>query len=165
MSFMTRMKHATDHMLAARSPSGVNGRNLTGFVVDKAERYGASLGFGYLKGAYQEKMIWWGIGADVWLGGALTLGSVVMQAMSGGNSKVAPHLERVGDAGLQAAIHEYGVKMGMQKSGRVVAVLAEGGAGGKKKIAGYDHVLGMIPPAMGGAYLSAEEIAHFASKR
>jgi hypothetical protein len=54
----------------------------------------------------------------------------------------------------------------MEKAGRAVAVLSPGknvtptGLPGKKQT-----LVGAIAPAMGGAYLSADEIANYAARR
>ena len=68
MNFMTRMTGGT-YALA-------HGGGLTGFAVDKGERYIAAAGFGFIKGYYREKSLIGGkVPVDVVVGGAATLAS------------------------------------------------------------------------------------------
>lgn len=169
MSFTSRMKAASNNLLPERSGRGMEGVGFSGFLVDKGERYGAALGYGYLKGKYREKMVYKDYGIDLWSGAALTIGSALLNIMSGGNSLLAPHLARVGDAGVSSYLNSIGTAMGAKAAGRSFMMLD---AAGKKLPAlaattGVygTSVLGSIAPARGGTYLSADEIAHFSSPR
>ena len=130
-------------------------RGLMGFTVDKGERYGAAFGFGAAKGYYGPRFVWRGQGIDLWAGAGLTLASVILNAFSGGRSNLADHAERIGDAGVMSALGSLGASWGLRKAGSTVSLLP----------AGRKAVLGYIPAAMGGAYLSAEDIAKFAQRR
>lgn len=174
MSFMSKVKAggrelARGNNLTAHQPAGgLHGRGFTGFVVDKGERAAASLLFGYGKGYYREKFVYKGFGYDLWAGAAATVLGAIFSAASNGNSVAALHLERVGDAGVGSYLNSIGAAMGAKKAGRVVQVLSGGkalpGLGARTGVLGND-VVGMIPAAMGGTYLSADEIAKYASKR
>jgi hypothetical protein len=159
MSFFAAMKKIPSHL-----PHGTEKRSFTGFLIDKGERYGAAAAYGAAKGYYGERFLWKGHGLDLWTGAALTLGSAVLNAMSNGNSKIADHAERIGDAGMMSAIGSLAASWGMNKAGRSVAVLAPG-KNAKGLPAGKQAVVGEIPAAVGGAYLTADEIARFAQRR
>ncbi len=158
--------------VAAKLPHGTapQGRGFKGVFVsvatDKVERYGAALAFGAAKGYYGEKFVFKGHGADAWIGAGALLVGTLASAFSNGNSKLAPHLERIGDAGVMSALGSLGAAWGMQKAGRSVALLSPGknvrtavGPGARQSVVGY------IPQAMGGAYLTQDEISRFASAR
>ena len=166
MSFYAKMKRGSGAMLATRSGvPGVANNGVAGFLVDKGERYaGASL-FGFLKGYYRDKAMVRGIPVDVLAGGALTVVGAILSGLSGGTSQLAPHLNRFGDAGVMSYLNSRLAGYGMKKAGRSVYVLDGTAPGalpaGMKKV----DMLGAIPAAMGGAYLSADEIAKYADRR
>ncbi len=164
MSLLARVKYGP--LLPARVGGGMNGNRLTGLAIDKAERYAAAYGFGMAKGYYRDKAFVMGQPIDLVLGALLTAGGALFNAYSGGRSQLAPHMERIGDAGMMSYFNSLGAGHGTSKSGRMVAVLPAGSAG--SKIAGLSpgaHILGTIPPASGGDYLTAEEIAAFSGSR
>ena len=147
--------------LSSRGGHGwMTGNGPGGFVVDKVERYGASYAFGFLKGYYRDRASWRGIGVDALVGGASLLVATGLNMMSHGHSKLAPHLERIGDSGLQSYLNSIGASNGATAAGRAVMVLDQA----KPAVRGFD-ILGMIPQAMGGSYLRPEDIANFASRR
>lgn len=159
MKIISRLKAIPRHL-----PTGTGPRNFTGFLVDKGERYGAAAAFGFAKGYYGERFLFKGHGLDLWLGAGLTLAAAGLQAFSGGRSQLADHVERVGDAGMMSALGSLGAAFGAKKSGRQVAVISPGqNALPASRVSG--DVVGAIPPAVGGAYLSADDIARFASRR
>ncbi len=163
---LARMKHSNRQALSPRSsPHGTRGVGILGFAVDKSERYAFSLGLGYLKGFYRERFMLKGYGGDLWVGAAATLAGFMTNVVSAGRSPVAPHLERLGDAGMQSFLNGLGITWGAQKAGRdVVSLPPKMKAGAPPRVQGVD-VLGMIPPAMGGVYLTADEVAHFSGRR
>lgn len=163
MNFLQKIKTAPYFMLPNRAGYGVTGHGALGFAVDKAERYAAAYGFGVAKGYYREKMLWRGLGADLWLGAGFTLGSAVLLALSNGTSTIAPHLDRLGDAGIMSYLNSMGAAWGNKKAGRTVQVLQGGRA--LPSLPTSSGVIGAIPQAMGGSYLTAEELAHFSEKR
>ncbi len=165
MSFKARMSQMSSNMLPVPvGTSGINGRGALGFVVDKGERYAAAFGYGYMKGKLHEKFMWKGMGLDLVTGVALVASSVVANVASGGRSHLAAHLERVGDAGVSSYLNSIGASMGAQSAGRSVMVLDSGKTPGKTAIKGHS-IVGEIPPAMGGAYLTADELNHFSARR
>lgn len=141
-----------------------DGRGLTGMLVEKGERYGSSFAFGFIKGYYREKAMIKGMPVDLLAGAGMTLAACVLEAYSGGRSKIAPHLHAIGDAGMMSYINSVGVSMGTKQSGRKIYLL-EKGAAAPAGIKEAEHILGELPPAVGGPFLSADEIAKFASPR
>ena len=136
-----------------------------GVLIDKGERFGAAFAYGAAKGYYGERFIWRGHGLDAWTGaGALLVGSF-LNAATGGHSALAPHLERIGDAGVMSALGSLGAAWGMERAGRAVHVLAPGKNAAAPGLPKKSTVLGYIPQAMGGSYLTADEIARYASRR
>ena len=166
-SFLTRAKYATNNMTPVRTGYGIDGHGPLGFVVDKGERYGAAFGFGALKGYYREKFVKRGVGLDLWIGGALTLLSAALSMLSGGRSSIAPHIERIGDAGVSSYLNSMGAAWGTRKSGREVYVLSAGSPRPAQLPAGMSKsVIGEIPPIpSGAAYLTPDEIAFFSGPR
>ena len=160
MSFLAKVKAAPKNMISDRAGYGPDGHGILGFAVDKGERYAGALAFGAMKGYYRERAVWQGYGADLWIGGALTLGAAVLQILSGGQSRIAPHAERVGDAGVMSFLNSWGAGWGTKKAGRVVAVSDAG-----KSLPGSSPILGWIPPAKDGDYLSADEIQRNSAPR
>ena len=158
-NFMSKLKNIPHNL-----PHGTAKGKIAGVLVDKGERFGAAFGFGALKGYYGEKFLYKGHGLDAWIGGGALLLSAAAQAFSGGRSELAPHLERIGDAGVMSALGSLGAAWGMDHAGRSVAVLtpgknAAGALPGKKTIVGH------IPPAVAGNYLTADQIAAYAHRR
>jgi hypothetical protein len=143
--------------------AGTVRKSLTGVLVDKGERYGAAWAFGALKGYYADRFMYRGMGYDFWAGIAGLATATLLQTVAGGNSKVALHLERLGDAGLSSYLNSMGAHWGMTKAGRDAKLLPP--SGGKKPPAIRGDILGMIPPAMGGSYLNADDIARYSSAR
>jgi hypothetical protein len=171
MSILTRIKRGLPHLhespIEQRSPTTPT-KALTGFVVERAERYGASYLFGYIKGRYRERAMWRGCGIDLWAGGLLTLTSAWLEIASSGRSLLAPHLIAVGDAGVQSFFNSIGAAHGGKASGRPVYAMNEGAPkvaipAGMSQVP--DTVLGAIGPMPQGAYLSAEELANASAPR
>lgn len=160
MSFISKMKSLPAHL-----PHGTAKRGLMGVAVDKGERYGAAFGYGALKGYLGERFIYKGHGIDLLSGVGLTVASALLNAFSNGRSELADHAERIGDAGIMSALNSLGASYGSNKAGRVVQVLNPGKNASGKLPGAKQTMLGYIAPAMGGAYLTADQIANFAAKR
>jgi hypothetical protein len=143
-------------------PHGTSKRGWKGFLVDKGERYGAAAFFGFSKGYFGNKFLWKGHGLDAWIGLGALLVSTGLTAYSNGSSRFAPHLERIGDAGLMSAIGSLSAAYGLEKAGSKVAVVKTGAG---KKIAGTEDVLGAIAAAKAGPYLSQDVLNNFAGAR
>lgn len=138
------------------------GRTLPAFLVDKGERIAASALFGFLKGYYREKVIYAGMPVDFWAGLGFTAAGAVASMASDGESKMAAHFERIGDAGLMSYANSMGAAYGSKQAGRTVQVLERGAAlPATRSMA----VVGELPAAVHGAYLTADEIARYASAR
>jgi len=139
-------------------------KGVVGYAVDKVERYGASYGFGFIKGYYREKAAFRGVPFELLAGGLAVAGAAILEATSTGRSSLAPHLNAIGDAGLQSYLNSLGASLGAKKSGRKVYVL-DAGAKAPGAFPGMREVVGAIPEAVGGAYLSPDQIARFSQAR
>jgi hypothetical protein len=129
-----------------------------------AEKYAAAYGFGFVKGYYRERAAFRGVPADLLAGIAGVAGAAVLEVMSGGRSAIAPHLSAIGDAGVMSYLGSMGASMGAKRSGRQVYVLNAGAARPAALPAGMSAI-GELPQAVGGAYLSADDIARFSNQR
>lgn len=164
--FLARVKFLTKQSVAPYYVPGTSehglgtGSGLVGaarFAFTKAERYGASFAFGAAKGYYGSAFKKRGCGLDLWIGGGLTLLSAILQIFTGGQSRLAPHLERFGDAGVQSYVNSWATGWGIGRSGRPILMAPQ--------IKG-DDVLGEIPPiGKGASFLTAEEFARASSPR
>jgi hypothetical protein len=164
MSVLARLKS-----LPANLPTGSSSKQgLTGFALDKGERFLGAAGMGFWKGYAGDKfyvgVMGRQVGYDV-LGGGLGMLLTAGLYMFGGSKGhlLAEHVERFSDSALAVAAASWGAKKGLEQAGRSVAVLSPGKnvaplpAGRKQSVVGAS--------AMGGAYLSAEEIANYAARR
>jgi hypothetical protein len=145
-------------------PNALDRKGLSGYVVDKGERYAAAAGFGFIKGYYRERAAIKGVPADLLAGAGLTLAAAALEMFGKGRSGLAPHLNAVGDAGMMSYLGSMGAAMGAKRSGRQVYVLNAGAAKPAALPAGMTAV-GALPQAVSGAYLSADEIARFSASR
>ncbi len=145
-------------------PHAIERHGLKGYAIDKAERYAAAAGFGFVKGYYREQAAIKGVPADLLAGIGLTAGAALLEVFGKGHSKLAPHLNAVGDAGMMSYIGSMSAAFGAKKSGRQVYVLNAGAAKPAALPPGLTAV-GALPQAVGGAYLSADEIARFSASR
>lgn len=123
---------------------------------------GASYGFGYLQNRYREKASVMGVPADLLAGvglSALSLGCDVM-----GKSGALSALSRdVGHAGLGAYFHTLGAGHGAKASGVTRLLLKNPAQLAKARQAVPDaEVLGAIPAAPHGDFLSPAELAEMA---
>lgn len=143
---------------AARSPS------LKSYAIDKGERYGGALLFGFLKGYYREKAMIKGIPVDALAGGALLIGGAVLAMVSKGRSGLLPHMNALGDAGVSSWLNSIGAAWGAKKSGRQVYVLNKGATAPAALPAGMTAV-GEIPQAAMGSVLSPADIANYTESR
>lgn len=154
MKVLQKLKSLPHHLpTGTASQSGIKG-----FAIDKGERYAAAFLYGAAKTYYGPAFNWRGYGLDLWTGAALTLGSAFLHTSSSPSlRRLASHAERVGDAGMMVAFASLGADFGMKKSGRSVAVLPARGIKG--------DVVGDLPAAKAGPYLSHEDLMNFANRR
>ena len=166
MSALDRMKDVlTNKAIVASIPDtmdhGAHGPTIAGFAVDKGERILAASGFGFVKGYFREKSLVGGVlPVDVLAGTVLTLLSAGLNAASDGKSVLAKHAERIGDAGLMSFFNSLGASWGAQAAHYQVAVLP---STTKLPPGASAMVLGALPQAAGGTYLTAEEIARYSA--
>lgn len=164
MSFLDTMKGAvTNKVVLSSVPDtsshGLHGPTLAGFGVDKLERAAAAGGFGFIKGYFREKSLIGGVvPVDIAVGGFLTLLAAGLNAATEGKSNIAKHAERIGDAGVMSFCNSLGASWGAQAADYQVAVVPS-----KMKLTNgmAPMVLGALPQAADGAYLTAEEIARY----
>ncbi len=149
-NFMSAMR-STVSAVASRS-----------FLMDKAERYAASFGFGYIKGYYRERALFKGYPVDLWVGALATLGGAYLNVSSYGRSGLALHMDRIGDAGVMSYFNSIGAGKGNRDAGRTVQVLEGGKPLGS--LPGHAGMIG-LEPAGAGAFLTAEDIASYSGPR
>ena len=157
-SFMAKVKKIPHEL-----PHGTARSGLKGFIWDKGERYGAAFAFGAAKGYYGDRFVWKNHGLDMWLGAGALAASVVSNAFNVG-TKLAPHLERIGDAGVMSALNSLGAHWGITKAGGSVQ-LSHPSAKAALPGGRPQTMLGHIPPAGVGAFLTPNDIAKFAARR
>jgi hypothetical protein len=156
-NFLAKLKSGIPHVAERKG--------ISGYAVDKVERYAAAAGFGYIKGAYREQAAYRGVPVDLLAGAAATLGAVVAEALSGGRSSLSPHLNAIGDAGIMSYLGSMGAAYGAKASGRTVYVLDKGAKKPSALPAGI-HAVGALPQADGmGAYLTPEQIMKYSAQR
>jgi hypothetical protein len=145
------------------------GDGIVPMVGNKLARAAYSGGFGYIKGRYREQASVMGVPADLLVGVLATAAGAVATISGGGQSSLGHQLDMLGDAGIMSFTNSIGAYYGAKASGRQVLVLNPGTSAPAALPAGYSQpgmsVLGDIPPAVGGAYLTAEEIAHYTAQR
>lgn len=157
-SFMTKVKHGGAVVVHVNDRRG-----FAGYVIDKTERWGGAAGFGYMKGYYREKASFHGQPLDKLIGFGLVAAAAGLEVWTGGRSKLAPHLNAVGDAGVMSWLGSKFTGMGGRHSGRTAYVLDAGAVPPKNLPAGLREVVGMDDPIGGGAYLSADQVLKHAN--
>ena len=147
MGFLQKFKSIPSNL-----PTGIAaGSGIKPFLYDKGERAVMAAGLGAIKGYYYDRAVFKGIGIEAWLGAAGYLGA----AFLGGS--VGKHLERLGDTGMTAYLYSRGAAWGAEKAGRGAAVT--------QLNAGKKQVVGVIPPRVGGAFLTPDEMVNYANAR
>ena len=138
-------------------------------AVDVAIYGGASYGFGYIENKYREKASVMGVPVSAVAGGALVVGSLLSSVFLKGGGRVAryvrmaaPYANDIGLAGLGAYLHTLGAGKGAQH-GDVARIAVD-----KKDVAKVraavpkSTLLGEIPPAPHGDWLSSKDLANLA---
>lgn len=157
MNFLKKMTNFNSAMSVRQGADLFHGRSIGALAVDKAERSAAAFGFGYIKGYYRDRAMVMGQPLDLVAGVGLTALGAVLSMASNGKSALAPHIERVGDAGLASYFNSIGAAMGAKAAGTQVQVV--------KGLDSHVSILGEIPPAVHGSYLTADEIARYSGIR
>jgi len=168
MSFFSKLKKIPSELPHGTAPKS---DGFKGVLVDKGERYAAAFAFGAAKGYYGDRWSWKGQSLDVVIGGGALLLSAAANAFGKGQ-RLAPHLERIGDAGIMSALTSIGAKWGLEKAGALVHLdhpNSRASLPGKSAQASLPGkpvpVVGHIPAAMGGNFLTADQIAKYAARR
>lgn len=137
------------------------GNSLMGELVETAEQVGASFAYGYVQNRYREKASVAGVPLDLGLGAALKalgLGLHLAGKGHGMMGMVAEHADLLGNAGLMAHFHTMGAGMGAQKSGVTRVLVDKKDVGKVKATLPHAEVLGEIPRAPHGDFLSTAEL-------
>src|SRR6266702_270088 len=135
--------------------------NLLHQVVPTAEKMGAIAAFGYVTNKYREKVTFYGGHGDL-LAGFVLKAAAVAGAVMGKGGNLLPHLNNVGDAGLMAWAHAIGSGWGAQSSGVKRLLIKESDLKKAKAALPDATVLGEIPKAPHGRFMSAAELASLA---
>lgn len=137
-----------------------------GFLVNKGERYGAALALGYAKGAYRERLLWWGQPAELLGGIGLTTVAAILKIVAGARgdeSALAPHVEALGDTAMTTWLNGVGSVWGHKSQGRTIAILPKGAD--VSRLPTGSTVVSGLPQAKQGKFLSDEEIARWRAPR
>lgn len=168
MDILGKIK-AVPRTVRAGLPALQYGRGGWSYLVNKGERYVGAAVFGAAKGLWREKAGFHVRGHfipyDIAVGTGLTLIGAGLTVASQGRSRLASHLDAVGDAGVMSFIGSVAAAWGAKTAGREVYVLDKGA---KPQIpAGLSKQtwLAGLPLAEGGACLTDEDIAAALSKR
>lgn len=129
-------------------------------VVEVAEYAAASYGFGWMQNHFRDRASLFGAPADLIAGGVLTAASLFGgKYLHGGLHRL---VDTVGKAGLGSWFHTMGAGKGAQTSG-VKRVLVDAKDVQKvKSVLPKSTVLGEIPKAPHGDFLSSRDLANLA---
>ena len=130
-------------------------------LVEAAEYVGASYGFGYLQNRYREKASLMGVPADLLAGVGLKAAALAADVM-GKSGGVACLASTVGNAGLGAYFHTLGAGHGAQASGVKRLLISDKDVAKARAALPNATILGEIPKAPHGDFLSAAELAEMA---
>ena len=167
-TFLARMANGSTYLGPQPYRYGVPAvnRGPLGFIVNKGERYVTALGLGLAKGAYREKMLWWGLPSEMLGGLAFTAAAAVLKIVAGARgyeSALAPHAEAIGDTGMTTWLNGVGAVWGHKWKGRHLVSLPPGAD--TKALPPGSTVIAGLPQAKSGKFLSDEEIARWTSPR
>lgn len=132
-----------------------------GVLLGTVEYAAASYGFGYAKNKWRDKAHVFGVPVDLLAG--LVAKTLSVGALATGKFEGAvPHLDALGNAGVGAFFHTLGAAHGAAASGlRRVLIPASDVAKAKAALPNAT-ILGEIPKAPPGDYLSAADLARMA---
>jgi hypothetical protein len=136
-------------------------------IVDIAVYGGASYAFGYVENRYREKASVMGVPASLAAGVALTAGSLLSTFVGGGRigglvHKIVPYAQDIGLAGLGAYFHTLGAGKGAQHSGVARIMVDQKDVAKVKAVVPKSTLLGEIPAAPHGDFLSSRDLANLA---
>lgn len=174
MSFVNRLKLGSSYLgpqapltsqaLAVRAREAITGeavppvpmynRGALGWVINKGERVGTALALGFAKGAWREKTLWGGRPMEMWLGLGLTGAAAALKIQSMGTSRLAPHIEAIGDTALVGWLQGVGVNWGTDYAAS---------KGAPKPIPAH-KVAGDLP-VEGTKFLTPDQVAHWTAPR
>lgn len=140
------------------------GRGVMPHLVETVEYAGAAYGFGYLQNRYREKASVLGMPVDL-LAGVVLKGAALSSELlgKGASGWMTSLANNVGNAGVGAFFHTMGAGHGAHAAGvkRMLLTSAADVAKAKAALPGAT-ILGEIPKAPHGDFLSAAELAELA---
>ena len=120
--------------------------------------YGAaSYGFGYAKTRWHNKAQVMGVPVDI-LAGVVLKGAALAGMFMGKAEGLVPHLDTLGNAGIGAFLHTYGAAHGAAASGMRRLLIPASDVQKAKAALPNATVLGEIPKAPPGDFLSTAEL-------
>lgn len=136
-----------------------SGPGLGAEIVGTGVYVAASEIFGYVHGRYRDKAEVMGVPANLLVGVLGKLSAIALYAQGGKLRNKAHYLNNIANAGIGSYVFADGVARGTRAAGRKIYVLESGGTPPSlgRGLTQTD-VVGEIPQAMGGAYLSREEL-------
>jgi hypothetical protein len=133
-----------------------------GSSVVEAVEYGAvSYGLGYVQSRYREKASLFGLPVDLLTGVAAKAASIAGHVWGVGRA-LAPYTNVVGNAGIAAFCHTLGTGHGGDKAGITRLLINKSDVAKAKAALPGATILGEIPRAPHGAFLSSAELAELA---
>ncbi len=130
-------------------------------AVTLVEYGAASYGLGYVKNRWRDKAHVKGVPVDLAGGIVLKLASLAMQLSNKGTG-LAPHLDTVGNAGVGAFFHTLGSSHGAAASGLRRLLIPASDVAKAKAALPNATILGEIPKAPPGDYLSSADLQRMA---
>lgn len=135
-------------------------------LAEAAEYFGASYAFGYVQNKYREKASVAGIPADLVVGGLSKAVAIGMDLW--GSTKMAtgmaPFANVIGNAGIAAFGHTLGAGAGAKASGVRRLLISESDVAKAKAALPNATILGEIPKAPHGDFLSSRDLASMAAR-
>lgn len=132
-----------------------------GVLLGTVEYAAASFGFGYAKNRWRDKAHVFGVPVDL-LTGIVAKTASIAALMTGKFEGAVPHLDALGNAGVGAYFHTLGAARGAEASGLCRVLIPASDVAKAKAALPNATILGEIPKAPPGDYLSAEDLARMA---
>jgi hypothetical protein len=135
-----------------------DGKSTINKLAEAAEYSLASYGYGWTQNRYRERASLGGIPADLLTGGVMKAASIAMDLWHKGKG-VSPYANLLGNAGLGAFFHTLGAGHGAQSSGVTRLLIKDSDVAKAKAALPGATILGEIPKAPHGDFLSASDLA------
>jgi len=132
-----------------------------GVLLGTVEYAGASYLFGYAKHRWRDKAHVFGVPVDL-LAGLVAKTASVAALLAGKFEEAVPHLDALGNAGVGAFFHTLGAARGAEASGMRRLLIPASDVQKAKAALPNATILGEIPKAPPGDYLSAADLVRMA---